>query len=55
MSGNINEALDVWVRGHRMPPMKGGDRIAFLNTGGYGASMNSNHCMRGDLTGRLPG
>lgn len=53
VSGNINEALDVWARGHRMPPMAGGDHIAFLNTGGYGASMSSNHCMRGDLTERL--
>ncbi|MBX3486269.1 hypothetical protein [Phenylobacterium sp.] len=55
VSGNINEALDVWARGHRMPPMAGGDRIAFLNTGGYGAAMSSNHCMRGDFAERLLG
>jgi diaminopimelate decarboxylase len=53
VAGNINEALDIWARSHRMPPMAPGDRVAFLNAGGYGASMSSNHCMRGDPTERL--
>jgi diaminopimelate decarboxylase len=50
ISGNINEALDVWAAGKAMPPLAEGDRIAFLNAGGYGASMSSNHCMRGGFT-----
>ena len=49
VAGNINEALDVWAAAHPMPPMREGDRIALLNAGGYGASMSSNHCMRGDF------
>jgi diaminopimelate decarboxylase len=53
IAGNINEALDVWAAGQPMPPLREGDRIAFLNAGGYGASMSSNHCMRGELTERL--
>ena len=53
IAGNINEALDVWAAGHPMPELREGDRIAFLNAGGYGASMSSNHCMRGGLTERL--
>lgn len=53
IAGNINEALDVWATGHPMPELREGDRIAFLNAGGYGASMSSNHCMRGELTERL--
>ncbi|WP_293905416.1 diaminopimelate decarboxylase [Phenylobacterium sp.] len=50
LAGNINEALDIWAAAKPMPPLAEGDRIAFLNTGGYGASMSSNHCMRGDFT-----
>lgn len=51
--GNINEALDVWARDHRMPELREGDRIALLNAGGYAASMSSNHCMRGGFTEML--
>ena len=47
LAGNINEALDTWAKGKPMPPLAEGDRIALLNAGGYGASMSSNHCMRG--------
>lgn len=50
VSGNINEALDLWAQDHSMPPLAEGDRIAFLNAGGYGAAMSSNHCMRGGFT-----
>lgn len=46
-AGNINEAQDVWAEDIFMPPLLEGDYIAFLNAGGYGASMSSNHCMRG--------
>ena len=55
IAGNINEALDVWARDKAMPPLAEGDWIALLNAGGYGASMSSNHCMRGAFTERLLG
>lgn len=47
IAGNINEALDVWAEDALMPPLREGDYVAFLNAGGYGASMSSDHCMRG--------
>jgi len=53
IAGNINEALDIWAHAKPMPELREGDRIAFLNAGGYGASMSSNHCMRGDFTEML--
>jgi len=53
IAGNINEALDIWARDKPMPELRDGDRIAFLNAGGYGASMSSNHCMRGEFTEML--
>ncbi|MCC6827493.1 MAG: diaminopimelate decarboxylase [Novosphingobium sp.] len=49
IAGNINEAIDLWAEDHPMPPLREGDHIAFLNAGGYGAAMMSNHCMRGAL------
>lgn len=55
IAGNINEALDVWVKDKPMPPLSEGDRIALLNAGGYGASMSSNHCMRGAFSEILLG
>jgi diaminopimelate decarboxylase len=53
IAGNINEALDIWAHAKPMPDLREGDRIAFLNAGGYGASMSSNHCMRGEFTEML--
>jgi len=53
LAGNINEALDIWAHARPMPELREGDRIAFLNAGGYGASMSSNHCMRGAFTEML--
>ncbi|MEM9618041.1 MAG: diaminopimelate decarboxylase [Pseudomonadota bacterium] len=47
IAGNINEAHDLWAESIPMPPLLEGDYIALLNAGGYGASMSSNHCMRG--------
>ena len=48
--GNINEALDVFARDVSLPPVEEGDFLAFLNAGGYGSSMSSNHCMRGEFS-----
>lgn len=47
IAGNINEALDVWAADVALPPLASGDYLAFLNAGGYGSSMSSNHCLRG--------
>ncbi len=48
--GNINEALDVFYEEISLPPIEEGDFLAFLNAGGYGSSMSSNHCMRGNFS-----
>ncbi len=48
--GNINEALDVLHAGIPFPPLRNGDLVAFLNAGGYGAAMASNHCLRGEFS-----
>lgn len=49
IAGNINEPIDLMGENVLLPEMKEGDFIAFYNTGGYGASTASNHCMRGDF------
>ena len=49
IAGNINEPIDLMGEGILLPQMEEGDLIAFLNTGGYGASTASNHCMRGEF------
>jgi diaminopimelate decarboxylase len=45
--GNINEALDIWAADHPMTRLREGDHVALLNSGGYAASMRSDHCLRG--------
>lgn len=50
IAGNINEALDTWAQDVVLPPVQEEDYIALLNAGGYGSSMHSNHCMRGNFT-----
>jgi diaminopimelate decarboxylase len=47
LAGNINEALDLFASDVSLPPVRPGDYVAFLNAGGYGSSMSSNHCLRG--------
>jgi diaminopimelate decarboxylase len=49
VAGNINEALDVFATGVALPRVGEGDYLAFLNAGGYGSSMSSNHCLRGSF------
>lgn len=49
IAGNINEAMDLLAVGVSLPRIVEGDFIAFLNAGGYGAAMSSNHCMRGQF------
>ncbi len=47
IAGNINEALDLLAENVSFPDPVEGELLAFLNAGGYGAAMSSNHCMRG--------
>ncbi|HEX3731119.1 MAG TPA: diaminopimelate decarboxylase [Opitutaceae bacterium] len=49
IAGNINEALDLLAEKVRLPLPEEDDILAFLNAGGYGAAMSSNHCMRGSF------
>lgn len=47
IAGNINESGDVFGRGVALPEMREGDLLAFFPAGAYGASMASDHCLRG--------
>lgn len=49
IAGNINEALDLWAEDIALPPLAEGEHLCWLNAGGYGASMASNHCLRGGV------
>lgn len=49
LAGNINEPIDLFAEDKLLPMLKEGDYLALLNSGGYGASTSSNHCMRGDF------
>lgn len=53
IAGNINEALDLLAENVALPPVREGDFLAFLNAGGYGSAMSSNHCLRGDFAEHL--
>ena len=48
--GNINEAIDVLGNEIEMHRPVEGDCLAIVNAGGYGSSMSSNHCMRGEFS-----
>lgn len=47
VAGNINEANDIFARSVALPELHEGDLIALYPAGAYGASMASDHCMRG--------
>jgi diaminopimelate decarboxylase len=49
VAGHINEAVDIWARGCRLPEVREGDFLALLPAGAYGASMASDHCLRGQV------
>ncbi|MCB1096370.1 MAG: diaminopimelate decarboxylase [Verrucomicrobiae bacterium] len=53
VAGNINEALDIFAEDLPLPTIREGDLLALLNSGGYGSSMSSNHCMRGEYLEQL--
>ena len=46
VAGNINEANDVFAR-RGACPVHEGDLVALYPAGAYGASMASDHCLRG--------
>jgi diaminopimelate decarboxylase len=46
VAGHINEAGDLFSEGCPLPEVREGDLLAFLNAGGYAASMASYHCAR---------
>jgi diaminopimelate decarboxylase len=46
VAGHINEAGDLFAQDAHLPEVREGDVLAFLNAGGYGASMASYHCAR---------
>ena len=47
VAGNINEANDVFARSLRLLRIDEGDLVALYPAGAYGASMASDHCLRG--------
>ena len=47
VAGNINEANDVFARSLPLPVLCEGDLVALYPAGAYGASMASDHCLRG--------
>ena len=46
----VNEAIDVFGEGIEMHRPVEGDYLAIVNAAGYGSSMSSNHCMRGEFS-----
>jgi diaminopimelate decarboxylase len=49
VAGNINESIDVFSRAAPLPRVVEGDLLAFFPAGAYGASMASDHCLRGGV------
>lgn len=50
VAGHINEAYDIWARDYPLPALAEGDLLGILPAGAYGASMASDHCLRGQVT-----
>lgn len=50
IAGHLNEAGDLWAQHQALPEMREGELLALLPAGAYGASMASDHCLRGDVT-----
>jgi len=55
VGGNINEANDVFARDRPFPAVAEGDLLALWPAGGYGSSMASDHCLRGQPAETLIG
>lgn len=50
VAGNLNEAGDVFARDRRLPALAEGELVALLPAGAYGATMASDHCLRGGVS-----
>ena len=53
IAGNLNEALDLFAQDLTLSAVAEGDVLCFLNAGGYGASMASQHCLRDEMSEHL--
>lgn len=53
IAGNINEALDLFAQDEQLPALSEGGILCFLNAGGYGAAMSSQHCLRTEMSEHL--
>lgn len=49
VAGHINESYDIWAHDYPLPDVHEGDLLALLPSGAYGASMASDHCLRGQV------
>jgi diaminopimelate decarboxylase len=49
VAGHINESCDIWAKAQVLPEIQEGERLALLPAGAYGASMASDHCLRGGV------
>ena len=49
VAGNINEANDIFAPAILLPEIREGDLLALHPAGAYGASMASDHCLRGGV------
>jgi diaminopimelate decarboxylase len=49
VAGHINESYDIWASDYPLPSIHEGDVLALLPAGAYGASMASDHCLRGQV------
>lgn len=49
LAGNLNEAGDVFARDTMLPALEEGELVALLPAGAYGATMASDHCLRGNV------
>lgn len=47
VAGNINESGDIFARARPLPRLREGELLALMPAGAYGASMASDHCLRG--------
>jgi len=51
--GNINEALDIWAEEAHLAGLEEGGYLCWINAGGYGAAMASEHCLRHEFSEHL--
>lgn len=47
--GVDNQTADIWAHHRLLPAVHEGDLLALLPAGAHGASMSSDHCLRGQV------